>query len=101
MPPGPDALPSAWLAFRSQKLLRLLPGDEGYVAWCQAKLAFLGSVSVAVREAQELFVEDHDDDPANGDAVTGQAPYLAPANYPAEALLEMLLADFPVAPEEI
>lgn len=94
-------MPSVWAEFRARKLLRLLPGDAGFVAWSQAKIAFVDIISLVVREAQELFVEDHEDDPANGDVTTGQAPYLAPANYPAEGLLEMLLADFPFVPEEV
>lgn len=94
-------MPDAWADFRSKKLLRLLPGDDGFVTWCQAKLAFVDNVSLAVREAQELFIEDHEDDPANGDAETGAPPRLAQVNFPAEALVEMLMADFPFVPEEI
>lgn len=94
-------MPSVWAEFRSKKLLRLLPGDDGFVTWCQAKLAFIDSVSLVVRDAQELYIDDHEDDPANGDDLTGQAPYLAPVNYPADGLVEMLLADFPFVPEEI
>lgn len=70
LPPGPSAMPDVWADLRSKKLLRLLPGADGFVTWCQAKLAFVDKVSLAVREAQELFIEDHEDDPANGEDTT-------------------------------
>lgn len=38
--PGPAANRDAWKEFRASKLLRLLPGDEGFVVWAQGKLAF-------------------------------------------------------------
>lgn len=101
LPPGPDAMPDAWTDFRSKKLLRLLPGDDGFVAWCQAKLAFIDTISMAVRVVQDFFIIENEDDPANGDAETGQPARLADVNYPSDGLVELLLADFPFVPEEI
>lgn len=81
--------------------MRLLPGDEGYIVWCQAKQSFAASVSAVIREAQESFIEDNMEDPANGNEDEGTAGYLAPVNYPPGALVEMAMAEFPFFPEEL
>lgn len=101
LPPDSSASPQEWLEFRSKKLLRLLPGDEGFIVWCQAKQSFSASVSTVIREAQDSFIEANDEDSANGDDEEGTDGYLAIVNYPSEALVEMVMADFPFDPEEL
>lgn len=60
------ATAAEWDDFRSKKLLRVLPGDVGFVNWTQAKLSFFEDIKAAVREyfdTQEgedtaVFVQD-------------------------------------------
>ena len=43
-------------------LLRLLPGDDGFVAWSHGKLAFVDAVSSVVRDNQQEVMDELDDD---------------------------------------
>lgn len=81
--------------------MRLLPGDEGYIIWCQAKQSFAASVSAVIREAWESFIKDNVEDPTNRDEDEGTTSYLAPINYPSRALVEMAMAEFPFFPKEL
>lgn len=49
MPPPRNAPKEDWEDYHSQKLLRALPGDEGFVSWLQAKHSFISRILVAVR----------------------------------------------------
>lgn len=39
-----------WEDFRYKKLLHVLPGDPGYVAWTHGKLAFFANIKAAIQE---------------------------------------------------
>lgn len=43
----------------------------------------------------------NDGDSANGDEEEGTAGHLATVNYPSAAMVEMVMADFPLFPEEL
>jgi hypothetical protein len=70
-------------------LLRLLPGDDGYVAWSHGKLAFVDTVSTVVHDAQEEVMDDLDDD---DDSDHEMDP---------EDLVKEMMEDFPIIPDEI
>ncbi|KAG2019245.1 hypothetical protein GB937_005158 [Aspergillus fischeri] len=46
LPPAQNASAEAWAEFHLKKLLRMLPGDEGFIAWLQAKASFLERIVV-------------------------------------------------------
>lgn len=50
MPPGFGATAAEWNDFRSKKLLRILPADEGFSAWTQGKRVFFEGIKAAVRD---------------------------------------------------
>ncbi|OKP11124.1 hypothetical protein PENSUB_3367 [Penicillium subrubescens] len=69
----------------SKRLLRLLPGDEGYITWTLGKRAFSDGVSQVVREAQD----DRDSDNDSNVSIGG------------DELEERTMIDFPLPLEEI
>lgn len=87
VPPARGAGPSAWKEFRSQKLLRLTPGDDGFVSWAQGKLAFVGRISTVVCDAQQVV--------ADAAAAAGDE------DMEPDELLEDLMSDFPFELEDI
>ncbi|KAJ5686425.1 hypothetical protein N7536_005993 [Penicillium majusculum] len=69
----------------SKGLVRLLPGDEGYVLWTLAKRVFFEGISAEVREAQDGLDSDVDDNASLG----------------GDEMEERTMMDFPVPLEEI
>lgn len=61
VPPGRAAGAAEWDYFRSKKLLRVIPGDEGFTAWTQDKLAFYASIKAAAREYFAIEEDNVDD----------------------------------------
>jgi hypothetical protein len=59
--PGPLDTPEQKADRFSKRLLRLYPGDEGYITWTLAKRIFSDEVSRLVREAQDDLDSDDDD----------------------------------------
>lgn len=53
--PGPDADTQAWKAYRDAKLLRLVPGDDGYVLWAHGVRSFWEDIREAVRGFYETL----------------------------------------------
>ncbi|EAW21068.1 uncharacterized protein NFIA_062290 [Aspergillus fischeri NRRL 181] len=94
LPPAQNASAEAWAEFRSKKLLRTLPGDEGFVAWLQAKASFLERIVVVAREWGDAIDEVEG---ADGDGDSDGNSREASADY----FERILRGDFPLELEEI
>jgi len=57
-PPSLGSGANQWEDYWFKTLLRILPGDEGYVAWTQAKLAFLEGIKASVPKRE---LDDEED----------------------------------------